>query len=54
MAATKAICFGEPAQLGGCSFGLVGLSPTPDLHPLWYAYLFAVAGLALQGREARR
>lgn len=54
MAATEAICFTEPAQLGGSSFGLAGLYLTTDLHRLWrYARHLAVARLALQGREPR-
>jgi len=54
MAATQAICFPEPAQLGGSSFGLAVLYLTPDFHPLWrYPCLLAVARLPIQGREPR-
>ena len=54
MAATKPICFGEPAQLRGSSFRRAGPYLTPILPPLWrYACFLAVARLALRGREPR-
>jgi len=55
MAATEAIRFAEPAQLGGSSFGLARLYVTPDIPPLWrYPCLFSVARLAFEGREPWR
>ena len=54
MAATEPICFAEPAQLGGSSFGYAGLCLNPDLSPLWrYACLHLSARLALQDWEPR-
>jgi hypothetical protein len=55
MAATEAIRSAEPVQLGGSSFGLVGLYIIPDIPPLLrYACLFSVARLAFEGREPQR
>jgi hypothetical protein len=54
MAATEAICFAEPAQLGRSPFRRAGSYLTLGLHPLWrYACLCIAAQLPLQAQEAR-
>jgi hypothetical protein len=54
MAATKAICFGEPAQLSGSSVRRAGFYFTSELPPLWRsACLLAPARLYSQVRESR-
>ena len=54
MAATKAICFSEPAQPIGFSVKRASSNLTAALHPLWrYAYLVAASRLALQTQEAK-
>jgi len=55
MAATEPICFAEPAQLGGSSFGSAALYLNSDLSPLWrYACLPVAVRQPLQVRELRR
>jgi hypothetical protein len=54
MAARKAICFGEPAQLSGSVFWRAGIYFTPALHPLSrYACLLGASRFSSQGQGPR-